>query len=277
MKSVTKHFSKTLSLCLAAMVISAGMLAFICSDALAEPIPVYVDTEPVLFDVYPVVTESGRVLVGLRGVFEAFGSDVYWNGDLRKITSTNGDIPLEFEVDNTTYWIDSKSYESDTAPQIVGSRVMVPLRLVAECYQAAVHWNGDMQAVFIYSQNYMPKTTNAEEHESNDSLDTANRLYPGQSIQASFNDYQDIDFFKLWINEAGYYTITVNNTASGQETVFTVYDGLEKQVAVSSEYSSNIHQASVDLPVGFCYIQVDNPSHRVSTAPYTLVSEKRRR
>lgn len=270
MESVTRQFSKALCLCLAAIMITTVMLVLACGDALAAPIPVYVDTEPVLFDVYPVVTDSGRVLVGLRGVFEAFGSDVYWNGDLQKITSTNGDIPLEFEVNNTTYWIDGKAYVSDTAPQIVGSRVLVPLRLVAECYQAAVHWNGEMQAVFIYSRDYEPKTTNGEESESNNSLNTANRVYPGQTIQALFSDYQDTDCFKLWIHKAGNFEIMVNSTASGHEAVFTVYDGLENQIAVSSEYSSNIHKASMDLPVGYCYIKVDNPGGRVSTNPYKL-------
>lgn len=270
MKPVMRQFSKALCLSLAAMVMSGGMLAFVSGYALAAPIPVYVDTEPVIFDVYPVVTDNGRVLVGLRGVFEAFGSDVYWNGDLRKITSTNGDIPLEFEVDNTTYWIDGKAYESDTAPQVVGSRVMIPLRLVAECYQAAVHWNGNMQAVFIYSQDYEVKATNAEETETNDKLDTANRIYPGQSIQATFGDYQDIDCFKLWINNSGAYVIEVDGTASGQEPAFTVYDGQEQQIAVSSELSPNIHGVSLDLPVSYCYIQIKNLNERISTTPYKL-------
>lgn len=258
----------------AILALAAGLVIVPGQIVQAAPIPVYIDTEQVVFDVYPVVTDSGRVLVGLRGVFEAFGSDVYWNGDLQKITSTNGDIPLEFAVGSKTYWIDGKAYESDTAPQIVGSRVFVPLRLIAECYQAAVYWNGDMQAVFIYSQDYEPKATNSEESEPNNSLSTANRLYPEQKMSAKFGDYTDIDCFRLWIHEAGKYTITVDGTASNQQPAFELFDGNENKLASSQEYTVNIQKASLDLPVGYCYIRVTKLIERVDTIPYTLQAQK---
>lgn len=235
-------------------------------------IPVYLDTEQVVFDEQPFSTGS-RIMVGLRAVFEAFGSDVYWNGDLQKITSSNGDTPLEFVVGSTTYWIGGVAYVSDAAPMAVNGRTFVPLRLIAECYEARVYWNSEVESVFIFSKDYTPKSDSAQEKESNDSFQTAYKFYPGQTVSGKFNNLKDVDYYKLWVDVEGSYMFSTEPGNDFQIPAFEVFDALQQKMATSAAGADKIHRASVDLQPGFYYVRVTNLEDVVLEYSYKLKAE----
>lgn len=114
----------------------------------AEDITVYYNNEEVVFDTLPEIHNS-RTMVPLRAVFEAFEMDVEWNSILRKVTASKDDLKIVLYIGLTTAYINDEVVAIDTAPIIVNSRTLVPLRFIAEATGANVEWDGLTRRVMI--------------------------------------------------------------------------------------------------------------------------------
>ncbi|NSW82086.1 MAG: copper amine oxidase N-terminal domain-containing protein [Syntrophothermus sp.] len=53
-------------------------------------------------------------------------------------------------------YVDGEEVKCDVPPQFTGGRVLVPIRAVAEAFQATVKWDSAKQAVIITSKDYEP-------------------------------------------------------------------------------------------------------------------------
>lgn len=142
---------------------------------------VYVDDREIAFqDQLPVIDVSvNRTLVPLRGVFEAMGAEVIWNGEKRTVTINSKDnlTRLVLEIGNTEMKVytavtlmkyDESTYELETAPVIVNNRTLIPLRAISENMAADVEWNGENHVVTIHSKEYkkfIAKNTEANKGE----------------------------------------------------------------------------------------------------------------
>ena len=134
---------------------------------------VFINGTKIAFADQEAVIVDGRTLVPARGVFEAMGADVSWDGDIQQVQVKSAD-------DNT--WVrliigdaDMKVYDMsgfystlssgqnfvapetvvtlDVAPQIISDRTMIPLRAISEAMGADVQWDGDAYAVNITSKD----------------------------------------------------------------------------------------------------------------------------
>ncbi len=76
------------SIVLAAMM-AAGLAAGATAQTPAPYVRVFVDNQPVAFDVPPAIT-GGRVLVPLRGVFERLGAVVAWDDATQTVLAQRG-------------------------------------------------------------------------------------------------------------------------------------------------------------------------------------------
>lgn len=121
---------------------------------------VYVDGTKIEFEDQEAVIVDERTLVPVRGVFEAMGASVNWDGEERSVTvkSANGIDRAVLVIDNnvmTTYHFtslfnsDKKEVELDVPPQIMNDRTMVPLRAISEAIGADVQWDGENYSVVI--------------------------------------------------------------------------------------------------------------------------------
>ena len=115
----------------------------------ATTIPVYINGLPIEFDQQP-VNENGRVLVPLRGIFEALGAEVYWDNASRSIISNRGDINLIMTIDSNTMYKNGVAQYLDVPPKIINDRTMVPLRVIGETFGCNVLWENN--AVYISTQ-----------------------------------------------------------------------------------------------------------------------------
>ena len=88
------------------------------------------------------VEESGRVLVPLRGVFEAFGASVNWDGQMREIEILCSGNQIVMYVNDHNAYINGNRYYMDVPPRIVRSRTYVPLRFVGEALGGTVDYIG---------------------------------------------------------------------------------------------------------------------------------------
>lgn len=239
-------------------------------SAAAEWIPVYLDCQQVSFDEQP-FEQNNRIFVGIGAVFRAFGSEPAWNGDLQKVTAFHGKTALEYVIGSTTYWVGGVAHESDAAPMIAGQRVFVPLRLIADSYNADVYWNGDSRSVFIYSEEFKPNTNNINETEPNNSKNKANSMWLDENMLPAFQTEGDIDYFRLWVHKPGTFDITAKSGNARQIPVFSVFnDYSDIAIATSKANSQEIQSATLTLEPGIYYIKATNDGDSYSSEYYTL-------
>lgn len=140
---------KILSLALA----SAMLLAASSSVLAEENSPsVYVDDAKIIFADQSAIIKEDRTLIPARGVFEAMGCDVKWDGEKRtvEVKSSDNITVITLTIDNPIMKVatftsltkaDTNEVELDVAPQIVSDRTMIPLRAVSEALKSEVNWD----------------------------------------------------------------------------------------------------------------------------------------
>lgn len=124
----------------------------------------YVDSTVKFLDVPPTI-ENGRTLVPIRAVIEAFGGDVSWNGEEKKITIFLNSNTIELWINNPqakingmAKWIDESNHT--VSPKIINGRTLLPLRFISENLGFVVIWNEDLKTITIkyLSENNVQNT-----------------------------------------------------------------------------------------------------------------------
>jgi hypothetical protein len=131
------------------MLLAAAAVAWAAGAALAaQPIGVVINDQPQYYDVPPMMV-NGRVMVPMRGIFEALGAQVSWDGAQRTVTAARGESQMRLTVGNQWAMVNGKTTMLDTPPRMEQSRVLVPLRFVSESLGAEVKWDGPGRQVLI--------------------------------------------------------------------------------------------------------------------------------
>lgn len=128
----------------AAMVITSSSAAF----AGSEDITVILDGTTLNFDVKPQIIND-RTMVPMRAIFEALGAAVEWNEADRTITSVKGDTTVKMQIHNTSMSVNQTEKTLDAVPVIRDGHTLVPVRAVAESFNADVSWVGSTKTVII--------------------------------------------------------------------------------------------------------------------------------
>lgn len=125
------------------------ILSVFASTVLAsQPIKVFVEGKPVVFDVQPVL-EGGRVLVPVRAIFEVLGAAVEWDGKTGTVYAEKDDFYVEFSVNDQQADINGYKEDMDVPARIINKRVLVPLRFAGEAFNAVVKWDSKTFTVNI--------------------------------------------------------------------------------------------------------------------------------
>ena len=116
-------------------------------------IRVFIDGEEIEFDVKPTVINQ-RTMVPMRFIFEYFGLDVEWNQDEQSIRADldNGYIFMQLNsklLQVINYYDDNTKIYLDVAPCAIRGRTLVPLRAIAELFNATVEWEQETKSVII--------------------------------------------------------------------------------------------------------------------------------
>ncbi len=122
------------------------MFACLCMSVSA--IDVTIDGAKQTYDVMP-VNINGRVLVPLRGIFEALGAEIEWRDDIKTVTATKGAKEVIVTIDSFAARIDGQPVTLDVAPTIIEGRTMVPVRFVSEAMGENVDWDDATKTVII--------------------------------------------------------------------------------------------------------------------------------
>jgi uncharacterized protein YkwD len=115
-------------------------------------VSVTIDGVPVSFpDQAPAIID-GRTLVPVRGVFEALGFTVLWDGDtmVATIFRDNDFIWMSLAPDsNHRFMTNDTIHDLDVPAQIIGGRTMVPIRAPLESVGYSVSWDAATNTVVI--------------------------------------------------------------------------------------------------------------------------------
>ena len=101
----------------------------------------------------PPVIIDGRTLVPFRGIFEALGAEVSWDGETKTVTGAAGSTSIELIIDNTKAYVNGEEKILDVAPCIINDYTMVPVRFVSEAFGAKVQWDPQSRTVSILFDN----------------------------------------------------------------------------------------------------------------------------
>lgn len=126
-----------------------------------EPIRVLLNGTPLNFGEVPPIEVNGRVLVPLRGVFEALGATVNYDPVAHTITANQGDTLIRLQLDSTEATVNGQSRPLDVPAQARFGRTLVPLRFVSEALGAQVSWNAAQRTVSLASDIAVQGTTPA--------------------------------------------------------------------------------------------------------------------
>lgn len=110
------------------------------------------------------VLEEGRVLVPLRGVFEALGATVFWDSATQTVHATKGSRAIRLRPGERTAMVRDQSVGLDVPARITGGYTLVPLRFIAEALGAEVKWDAATWTVSVTGSteaDEKPKTSQA--------------------------------------------------------------------------------------------------------------------
>lgn len=121
-------------------------------------ITININGTKLVFDVPPQIIED-RVMVPMRGIFEALGASVNWYEESSLIISTKGADIISMQVGSENIVVhniitnESSVYTMDVPPLIIDGRTLVPIRAVSESMGCTVDWNGDTATVSITAES----------------------------------------------------------------------------------------------------------------------------
>lgn len=114
----------------------------------------------VKLDAAPYINKaSGRTMVPMRFIGEAFGATVTWDAPTRRVfVETKGSLKhkpllMIMTIGSTHATVNNKTVTLDVAPAIVTGRTFVPLRVISETLGAKVTWTAATRTIAI---DFMP-------------------------------------------------------------------------------------------------------------------------
>lgn len=135
---------------LVSLVVAVGFMVPPGVLAQQAPIRVYVDGQPLSFDVPPNMIQ-GRVLVPLRGIFERLGATVDFDPRTQHIVAVRGPQTVELTIGSRQARVNSNAALLDVPAFTIAGRTMVPLRFISESLGANVQWVEASQTILIGS------------------------------------------------------------------------------------------------------------------------------
>ena len=123
----------------------------VATGAEAQGISVVVDGKPLAFQGAGAQRLNGRVMVPMRGTFEALGATVEWLPATRTAVAKKGDVNLELTIGERIAKLNGKDVLLDVPATVLKGSTMVPLRFIGEALIADLVWDSRTRTVRISS------------------------------------------------------------------------------------------------------------------------------
>lgn len=107
-------------------------------------------------DTRPMIV-SGRTLVPIRAIIEAFGGVVDWEESSQSVLLKMEGNTIQLGIGGTTAYLNNQAETLDVAPAIYNERTMLPIRFVAEGFNLGVAWDDNTKTVYIIRNRFDEK------------------------------------------------------------------------------------------------------------------------
>ncbi len=135
--------------------ILAAMLMLAHGTAMAADVSVKLNGEDLPLNTNAYIKDN-RTMVPLRGVFEAVGATVSWDGETRTamIAQQTGDAVkfIFLQIGSTTAFVNSEEKTLEVPAEINNDYTMIPLRFVMDNLGANVTWDAQTYTVNIVTE-----------------------------------------------------------------------------------------------------------------------------
>ena len=118
------------------------------TENVADQITVKINGVAQVYDQPPVIM-NGRTLVPLRGIFEALGANVSWDGQTQTVTATKGGTTIQLKIGSAIAYKNDAVIYLDQSSMLINDRTMAPVRFVSEALGAKVDWDEIIRTVSI--------------------------------------------------------------------------------------------------------------------------------
>jgi hypothetical protein len=102
----------------------------------------------VKFDTPPVI-KSGRTLIPVKALSQAFGATVQWIAAEKKVIISKGDKQIVLTLDSNKIYVNGVEKTLDVPACSINSRTVVPLKFIVEQLGLKVNWNKDTKDIEI--------------------------------------------------------------------------------------------------------------------------------
>ncbi len=124
---------------------------FFVPDYPEYEIKVFINGRRTEFDAPPYIV-NGSTMVPMRTVLEALGAEVTWDETTASAKAVCNTVVTKFTIGSTVFSRNGASRFLPEAAALVGGRTYIPLRAISESFGFTVEWDGDGQAVYIFSE-----------------------------------------------------------------------------------------------------------------------------
>ena len=142
--------ARRLTLCLTAVLLALG-----AAVGSAQSIRVLVDGELLVTSAAPREV-GGRIMVGMRDIFERLGAEVKWDVTERRINATRGPRTVVLWIGRNYALVDEATLPLDVPPMLIGGSTYVPVRFPSEALGANVGWMSATRTVMIDTSTMPP-------------------------------------------------------------------------------------------------------------------------
>lgn len=99
----------------------------------------------------PPVLENGHTLVPMRFLLERMGAEVQWDARVQGVDVTWGEHSIELRVGERIARVDGETMEITVPARLIGGKMMVPLRFLAEQMGFQVEWDEEHSMAVVKS------------------------------------------------------------------------------------------------------------------------------
>ncbi len=137
----------------------------------------------VKFDTPPVI-KSGRTLIPVKALSEAFGAEVKWISAERKVVIKKDNTEIVLQLDNNKIYVNGVESTIDVPACSINGRTVVPIKFIVEKMGLLVIWDSDSQVVEIENPNpTVPTTPTETTTPAQPTTPTEPTTAPGQATQ----------------------------------------------------------------------------------------------
>ena len=123
-----------------------------CFAAPAD-ISVMVDGAKVEYDVKPIIMDS-RTMVPIRKTADMLGAEVTWDDSIKTATITLDGRVVKMKQNDPNIYVNDVRISMDTSAVNVDSRILIPVRYLAEALDSTVLWDHNQRIVEVITQRH---------------------------------------------------------------------------------------------------------------------------